>query len=145
MKYARISSVHKGMFSITGDYGEMYAEITGRLAYNADSSTGYPVVGDNVLVDYLNDNTRAVIYEVMNRKSVIKRKLSGNKVDYQVIAANIDYAFIIQALEADFNINRLERYLVMVKEGQVVPVVLLSKKDLISEAETQEKIMKIKE
>jgi len=62
---------------------------------------------------------------------LLKRKTPGKKVDFQLIAANIDVAFIVQSLNENFNISRLERYLVMVNEGKIQPIVLLSKSDLL--------------
>jgi ribosome biogenesis GTPase len=72
---------------------------------------------------------------VLPRKSFLRRKVPGKDVDFQMIAANIDVAFVIQACHFDFNVRRLERYLVMVREGQVEPVLLLTKTDLVDAGE----------
>ncbi|MCK5033809.1 MAG: ribosome small subunit-dependent GTPase A, partial [Calditrichia bacterium] len=119
-------------------------EITGKLLFNADSGTNLPAVGDWVLVQYFDDNTFAIIHEILPRKSILKRKVSGKNIDFQVLAANIDTAFIVQSLDSNYNLRRLERYLVMINESKIKPVVLLSKSDLISESELQNNIEEIK-
>ncbi|MFC1755521.1 ribosome small subunit-dependent GTPase A [Thermoproteota archaeon] len=144
-KLARISSVHRGSFSIIGEFGEVRAEITGRLANNAENSLDFPAVGDWVNVNYLDGNTFAIIDNINPRTSLLKRKTVGQQTEYQIIAANIDVAFIIQSLDANFNINRLERYLVMINEARIKPVILLSKKDLVPVSEVGGMIQKIKD
>jgi ribosome biogenesis GTPase / thiamine phosphate phosphatase len=132
---ARISSVHRDQYSILGNYGEVFAEITGKLLYEAQNLIDKPLVGDKVEVEYFNNNQFAIIHQIKKRATVLKRKTAGKKINYQGIAANIDYAFIVQALETDFNLNRLERYLVMINEAHIVPIIILSKKDLLTEEE----------
>jgi ribosome biogenesis GTPase / thiamine phosphate phosphatase len=142
---ARISSVHKDQFSIIGEYGEVNAELTGKFAYLTSSSLDFPVVGDLVQVQYLNQNTLAIIQSILPRKSLIKRKSVGKNIDYQAIAANIDVGFVVQALDRDFNLNRLERYFVMLNESGVTPAILLSKADLMSEEDLEIQIQQINE
>ncbi|MFC1964189.1 ribosome small subunit-dependent GTPase A, partial [Chloroflexota bacterium] len=72
-------------------------------------------------------------------------KLLGKKIDYQMIAANIDIACIVQSCDFNFNLRRLERYLVMVHDGGITPLVLLSKSDLISPEELQQKISAVRD
>ncbi|RWX43420.1 ribosome biogenesis GTPase [Candidatus Electrothrix aarhusensis] len=103
----------------------------------------YPAVGDWVLASFYDDNTLAIIHEILPRKSLLKRKTPGKKVDFQLIAANIDVAFIVQSLNENFNLRRLERYLVMVNEASIQPVVLLSKSDLLDDAEIAIRIAEI--
>ena len=137
---ARISSVHRDQYSILGNYGEVFAEITGKLLYEAQNLIDKPLVGDKVEVEYFNNNELAIIHQIKKRTTILKRKTAGKKIDYQGIAANIDYAFIVQALETDFNLNRLERYLVMINEAHIVPIIILSKKDLLTK-EQQDAIL----
>jgi len=73
----------------------------------------------------------------------LKRKDPGKAVEFQSIAANIDYAFIMQSVDANFNLNRLERYFVMVNESKIQPIVILSKTDLISDNELSEILNKV--
>lgn len=137
---ARVIAVGKDSYVISDGDSELRAELVGKLIYNAESSLDFPTVGDWVLANFYDDNTFAIIHEILPRKSLLKRKSAGKKVDLQLIAANIDIAFIIQSLNDNFNLRRLERYLLMVNEGGISPVVLLSKSDLLAEAEIQDKV-----
>ena len=128
---ARVISVHKDSYIISKGAGDVYAELSGHLSYTADSSAELPTTGDWVYADFYDDDTHAIIHALFPRKSLIKRKTSGKLVDYQLIAANIDVAFIIQSANDNFNLRRLERYLVMVNESGITPVILLSKCDLL--------------
>ncbi len=132
---ARVVAVNKNNFLIRNQEKEILAEVTGKIAYTAESGLDFPAVGDLVRVDYFNENEFAIIHEILPRKSLLKRKTAGRKIDYQLIAANIDIAFIIQALDHDYNPKRLDRYLVMVNEGNIQAVILLSKCDLRSAEE----------
>ncbi|WP_024852068.1 ribosome small subunit-dependent GTPase A [Hydrogenovibrio kuenenii] len=135
---ARVISVHKNRYVINNGKMEVFAELSGHLFYTADSSTDLPTVGDWVYADFYDEDTHAIIHAVMPRKTLLKRKTSGKLVDIQLIAANIDIAFIIQSADYNFNLRRLERYLVMVNEGDITPVILLSKCDLSSQNELDE-------
>ena len=73
----------------------------------------------------------AVIHGVLPRKTFLRRKSPGKNVDFQMIAANVDVAFIVQSCHYDFNLRRLDRYLVMVNDGHIEPVLVLSKIDLL--------------
>jgi ribosome biogenesis GTPase len=87
-------------------------------------------VGDWVVVSMFDGERKAIIHEVLPRHSRIARKVAGKKQQEQVIAANIDTLFVVQSLDNNFNLRRLERYLVLAREGGVAPVVILSKADL---------------
>ena len=98
-----------------------------------------PAVGDWVYTQLFDDDSLAIIHDILPRKTLLKRKASGKKVEYQLIAANIDAAIIMQSLDSNFNLRRLERYLVMINEGRITPLIFLSKSDLISEDEIEKK------
>lgn len=132
---ARVVSVHKDSFTVTKGGDEVFAELSGNLLYSTDSASELPTTGDWVYADFYDDDTHAIIYGVFPRKTLLKRKAVGKLVDYQLIAANIDVAFIIQSLNDNFNLRRLERYLVMINEAGIEPVILLSKCDLMPEDE----------
>jgi len=108
--------------------------------FSAESKLDFPTVGDWVFVQYFDDETFAIIQEIFPRKTVLKRKVSGKQTDFQLIAANIDTAFIMQSLDDNYNLRRLERYLTMINEGKIQPVILFSKCDLL-EKEAIEKII----
>ena len=133
---ARVVSVHKDKYIVSKGQEGIFAELSGNLFYSADSATSLPTTGDWVYVDFYDDDTHAIIHGVVPRKTLLQRKAAGKQVDFQLIAANIDVAFIVQSADDNFNLRRLERYLVMVNESGITPVILLSKCDLIPPDET---------
>jgi ribosome biogenesis GTPase / thiamine phosphate phosphatase len=142
---ARVTVVDRSRYRIRNAAGEVQAEVTGKILYDADSSIALPVIGDWVLAQYHNDNTFAIIHKIYPRKSILQRKTAGKKVDLQPIAANIDLAFIVQSCVADFNLRRLERYLVMARDGGIQAAILLTKSDLVSSEEQSRKVEEIRE
>ena len=140
---ARVTAVNKDNYLIRNEEAELPAEVTGKLMYGAESNLDLPVVGDWSYVQYFNDATFAIIHKILPRKSLLKRKVAGKKIEYQPIASNIDVAFIVQAADFDFNLRRLERYLIMANESHIKPVILLSKSDLISKEDLEQEISDI--
>ncbi len=132
----RVATVNRNNFTVRNEVSDVPAEIIGKLLYDAESKLDFPVVGDWVLVEYFNDLQTAMIHEVLPRKTILQRKTAGAEVEIQPIAANIDIAFVVQSLDRDFNPRRLERYLAMANDGKVKPVILFSKKDLVSPDES---------
>ena len=143
-RLARVIIVNKESYIIKNERTETKAEITGRLMYNADSPLDFPTVGDWVYAQYFDNDTLAIIQDIVPRKSLLKRKTSGSTIEYQLLGANIDKALLMQSLDADFNLRRLERYLVMAKDSDIHPIVLLSKSDLLSESELEKKKSEIR-
>jgi ribosome biogenesis GTPase len=129
---ARVTAVDRGRYLIRGDADEVPAELTGRFLHLAESAVDLPCVGDWVCVQYRDGGAQASIRDVLPRRSFLRRKAAGDDVEFQMIAANIDVAFIVQSCHFDFNVRRLERYLVMARDGHVEPVVLLTKTDLVT-------------
>lgn len=140
---ARISAVNRGSYRIRNPTGEVPAELIGRLYFQSESSIDLPCVGDWVTVQYHNNDTEAIIHEVLPRRSFLRRRAAGEKVDVQMIAANIDVAFIVQSCPFDFNVKRMDRYLVMAADGGVDPIIVLTKTDLIASEELERKIAAI--
>jgi len=136
---ARIIAVNKNSFIVSNGVKDIYAELTGKFLFNSDSAMDFPTVGDWVYVQLFDDDSLAIIHEIFPRRSLLKRKTPGKKIEYQLIAANIDTAIIMQSLDFNFNIRRLERYLVMINESNILPVIFLSKSDLISTDEIESK------
>ncbi|MCK5469245.1 MAG: ribosome small subunit-dependent GTPase A, partial [Cyclobacteriaceae bacterium] len=122
---------------------DVLAELVGKIIFSASSPVDYPAVGDWVLANFYDENSFGIIHEVLSRKSLLKRKTPGKKVDFQLIAANIDVAFIVQSLNDNFNLRRLERYLVMVNESNIQPIILLSKSDLLASEDIATRIDEI--
>jgi len=140
---ARVVAVHKESFTVRNETGEIAAEVTGKLLYGVSSNLDLPAVGDWVVVEYFNDGTLAIIHSILPRQSILKRKVAGKRIEYQAIASNIDTAFIVQSAEFDFNPRRLERYLIMVNDSRIEPVILLSKLDLVSPEKLKREIAEI--
>ena len=118
--------------------GVIPAEITGKLMFGAASPLDFPTVGDWVQIQIVDDGTFAVIHAILPRRSLLKRKTPGKRMEYQLIGANIDTALIMQSLDGNFSLNRLERYLVMAQQENIHPIFLLSKSDLASREQVDE-------
>lgn len=129
---ARVVAVHKNSYLISKGEGAVFAECSGNLLYLSDSQIDLPTTGDWVYADFFDDDALAIIHGLLPRRTLLKRKTAGKRVDFQLIAANIDAALIMQSADYNFNLRRLERYLAMVNEHGIVPIVLLSKCDLAS-------------
>lgn len=128
----RVISEHKERYIVNTEKGVFEAEITGNMRYSASSREDFPAVGDWVaLTTY--DPDFAVIHKIIPRFSVFSRQAVGQFGEIQIIATNIDFAFIVQAADRDFNINRLERYLTICNSSKVAPIIILTKTDLINE------------
>ncbi len=109
--------------------GEKTAEVTGRFRYGADTHADFPAVGDWVMAS-IEGPDLAMIHSIIPRTTVISRKAAGTAMNEQVLAANVDFAFIVTSFNEDFNLRRLERYLALTKQAGVTPVILLNKADL---------------
>ena len=140
----RVVSVNKESYNISDGKRDYFAKLTGNMMYSSDSPEDYPTVGDFVKFQSFEEESLAIIHKVLERKSLLKRKTAGKKIEFQLIAANVDYAIVIQALDGDFNMNRLERYIAMINEFKVQPIVLFSKTDLVSEEEKNRIILETK-
>ncbi|OVE82581.1 ribosome small subunit-dependent GTPase A [bacterium M21] len=141
---ARVTAVDKGAFVVRTLSAELHAKLAGRVRFHAQSPMDFPSVGDWVLIRESSSGGPALIDETLPRRTCLRRKKSGKSTDVQMIAANIDVAFIVQACQQDFNIPRLDRYLVMAKDGDIEPQIILSKTDLISEEELTQRIDEIR-
>jgi ribosome biogenesis GTPase len=131
---ARVVAVDREQFLVVDETGEFRARLAGRFLYQAGQTSDFPCVGDWVALQHDSADDFGVIHDVLPRTSFLRRKAAGESIDCQMIAANIDAALIVQSCHFDFNINRLERYLVMVRDGRVEPVVILTKTDLVAPA-----------
>jgi ribosome biogenesis GTPase len=139
----RVTAEHKERYIIKTDNGEYEAEITGNMRHTAKGRSDYPAVGDWVALS-IHNSDYAIIHKIYPRKSVIERQAVGKFGEKQIIAANIDYAFVIQAVDRDFNINRIERYLTICYSAKVEPIIILSKTDLTDETELESLIAELR-
>lgn len=126
----RVAIQHKGRYLVYSGTGELRGEISGRLQFFAGGPRDFPVVGDWAVLRVQPDRKTATIIAVLPRKSKFSRQAAGKRKEEQVLAANIDVAFLVNGLDADFNLRRLERYLLVSLEGGARPVILLNKSDL---------------
>ena len=128
---ARVISEHKEAYKVRNSDGEYLAKITGRQMFNAVTRADFPAVGDWVAITVV-DEDKAIIQKILTRKTILQKKYS-DKQDIQIIATNIDVAFIIESLDRDYNLNRFERFFVLANEGGIKPVIILNKIDLVSQ------------
>lgn len=145
----RVISEYKEAYKVKNTEGEYLAKVTGRQIFEAESRLDYPVVGDWVAIREI-DNGRAMIEGMLPRKTMIKRRWGDKnkrdeKSETQVMASNIDVVFIVESVDRDYNLNRLERYMAIVLDGGASPVIVLNKVDLISDDELDKKIKQIRE
>ena len=131
----RISAEHKQRYNVIMRYGEVPGEITGKFLYETDNLSDFPKTGDWVVVTYFEEDNKCIIHNLLNRRSHFSRGQAGKETGLQVIAANIDYIFIVQSFNSDFSINRIERYMVMAEEGHCNPVIIINKNDLTKNPE----------
>lgn len=126
----RVALEHKHIYRVHTGYGEVLAEVSGKLRYNASLREDYPAVGDWVVMAVRAGENRATIQAVLPRKSKFSRKAAGANTAEQIVAANIDTVFLVNALNQEFNVRRNERYLTMAWESGASPVIVLNKADL---------------
>ncbi|WP_307893855.1 ribosome small subunit-dependent GTPase A [Bacillus swezeyi] len=131
----RVALEHKRLYRIWTEEGEWLAEISGKLRFEAESREDYPAVGDWVYMRPREDEKKGLIVEIAPRFSKFSRKAAGDPAEEQITAANINTIFLVNALNQDFNIRRIERYLLLAWESGANPVIILSKADIGSQIE----------
>lgn len=132
----RIVSDFGQMYRVWTSAGEVWGEVSGKLKHEHQDRSELPAVGDWVEVQELEQEERVIIHSVLERKTCISRQAAGvATVNEQVIASNVDTLFLVSSLNDDFNVRRMERYLIMAWNSGVTPVILLSKADLCPDAE----------
>lgn len=140
---ARVIAEYKGAYKMKNSAGEYFGKVTGKKIFDALSREDYPAVGDWVVIKE-QDAEWAVIKEILPRQTLIKRKYN-NKNGIQIIATNIDVAFIVESIGRDFNLNRFERYFAIANDGGVESTIILNKIDLIPKEELDFKLTQIKD
>jgi ribosome biogenesis GTPase / thiamine phosphate phosphatase len=126
---ARVISQQRGLWRIAGDFAECWAEASGTLRAGVEAGGDWPAAGDWVAAEMLSGGGRPLIHKVLPRRSKFVRKVAGKRMEEQVIAANVDTAFVVMALDGDFNVRRLERYLAQCWESGAKSIVVLNKAD----------------
>jgi len=130
LQIARVVQEQRGLCRVAGDF-EGWAEVSGRFRHGAGSAADFPAVGDWVGLAAAPGAERATVHRRFERRSTLSRKAAGRTADEQIVAANVDVLFIVMALDEDFSLRRLERYLLMTGESGATPIVLLTKPDLV--------------
>jgi ribosome biogenesis GTPase len=116
-------------------------ELSGKMRFEAERREHYPAVGDWVWMTKLPGERKAIIHGIFDRKSKFSRKVAGSVFDEQIVATNIDRVFLVMALNRDFNVRRLERYLVLAYDSGAAPEIVLTKLDLC--ADLDEKLREV--
>ncbi len=131
LELGRVVSQYKDLLKVVSQEGELLAEISGKFRFETSQLSEFPAVGDFVMLDRNTDATgNAIIHHVLTRKSAFVRKAVGQVNQTQVVAANIDLVFICMALNNDYNLSRLERYISVAWDSMATPVVVLTKGDM---------------
>jgi ribosome biogenesis GTPase len=140
----RVLLEHKERYVVKTATQEFDAELMGNLRFSAETRRDLPAVGDWVaFLEY--DEGKALIHAVLPRKSIIERKAVGKLGQTQIIATNIDFGLIVQSIDRDFNINRLERYLTICNASKIEPMIILNKIDLLEQRQVEELLLLVKE
>jgi ribosome biogenesis GTPase len=132
LKAARVVQEQRGLWLVAGDF-DGWAEVSGRFRHDAQTAADFPAVGDWVGVAAPPGTDRAIVHRRLERRSTLARKAAGRAQQLQVVAANVDTVFLVNAMVPAINANRIERYLTMVWNGGATPVVVLSKADLAAD------------
>jgi len=131
---ARVALEHKNSYIVYSEFGELSAHVTGKLRYQASGQQDLPAVGDWVVIKVGEEKT-ATIHDVLPRQSKFSRKTAGAKTEAQIVATNIDTVFLVSGLDGDFNLRRIERYLILTWESGANPVIILNKADLCDDVD----------
>ncbi len=131
---ARVAAVDRDQLLVMDQTGPFRAKLSGGYLYRHRQPHEFPCVGDWVCIGKQASGEFGLVHALLERKTSLRRRSAGDDVAFQMIAANVDHVVIVQSCHFDFNLKRLERYLVMVKEGGAEPWVLLTKTDLVEPA-----------
>jgi len=129
----RVALEHKDLFRVYTQYGEVFAEISGKLRHEATSRRDLPAVGDWVVIRARPEGGRVMIHAVLPRRTTFARKIAGSRTEEQIVGTNVDTVFLFTSLNQDFSLRRIERYLLIAWESGAKPVIILSKSDLCDE------------
>ncbi|MDI1303171.1 MAG: ribosome small subunit-dependent GTPase A [bacterium] len=129
---ARVAAVDRDQLLLVGEAGSFRARLSGKYLHESGSALQRPCVGDWVCVEKSAHDLFGMVHAMLDRKTCLRRRAPGDSAEYQMIAANVDVVIVVQSCHYDFNLKRLERYLVMVKDGGAMPLILLTKTDLVA-------------
>jgi ribosome biogenesis GTPase / thiamine phosphate phosphatase len=137
----RVALEHKRMYRVWTENGEPLCEVSGKFSFMASGREDYPAVGDWVVIQERVNENRGTIHTILPRCSKFSRKSAGLVTEEQIVAANVDTIFLVNSLNDDLNLRRIERYLLLTRESGANPVIILSKADLCHDI--AEKILEV--
>jgi len=126
----RVAVEYRNSYLLYTEQGEVIAEVSGKLRHQATGIHDFPAVGDWVVIQPWATEQKATIHAVLPRTSKFSRKVAGNTTEEQMIATNVDTVFLVSGLDGDFNLRRIERYLILAWESGATPVIVLNKADV---------------
>ncbi|ASN07196.1 ribosome small subunit-dependent GTPase A [Virgibacillus necropolis] len=144
-KIARVIAVQKNSYRILDGEMEYFSHLSGKFLNQVVSSLDYPAVGDWVEVQKLVDEQKAVVNRILPRKSQFVRQAAGTRTEAQIVAANMDTVFIVNSLNHDLNLRRMERYILSTYESGATPVIILTKRDECAQDEIDTIIAQVEE
>jgi ribosome biogenesis GTPase len=127
---ARVAIQHKDRYTFYAEQGELSGQVSGKFRFEAKDLQSFPAVGDWVALECCSSDQPAIVHHILERKSKFSRKVAGNRLDEQVLAANIDIAFLVMGLDENYNMRRMERFLAATWESGARPIIVLNKSDV---------------
>lgn len=140
LSVGRVTEAHKNLYRILTEDGELMGKMSGKMRHENQGSGEYPAAGDWVVLQTRTEEAQATIQAILPRFSKFSRKVAGTLSREQVLAANIDTAFLVTALNNDFNLRRMERYLAVARESGAEPVIVLNKADMLEPGQVDERL-----
>ena len=141
---ARVIAVDREQLLLINQSGPFRAKVSGSYLHRHHLSHELPCVGDWVCCEKQPNDEFGMVHAILERRTSLRRKSAGNVIEYQMIAANVDCVIVVQSCHFDFNLKRLERYLVMVMDGGAEPCILLTKTDLVETAVLKAQVEEIR-
>ncbi|MGD1854929.1 MAG: ribosome small subunit-dependent GTPase A [Leptolyngbyaceae cyanobacterium] len=136
-RVGRVAVVHRSQYQLYTEHGDTTAILTGKFRHQAQSPEDFPAIGDWVVIRSQLATDQTLIEAVLPRKSQFSRQAAGTHTTAQVVAANVDTLFLLSGLDQDFNLRRIERYLVMAWESGASPVIVLNKADICQDLDSK--------
>lgn len=136
---ARVTASHKDRYEVVCEYGQIYARLKTSVYYGKNDEN-FPTTGDFVLINYITHGDSFIVKTLERTSKFARADFAGHDSEYaktQVVATNFDYVFIMSSLNHEFNLGRIERYLVIAKQSGGVPILLLTKADLVEDFSKQ--------
>jgi ribosome biogenesis GTPase / thiamine phosphate phosphatase len=140
----RVTEAHKNLYRILTENGELMGKMSGKMRHENIGGGDLPATGDWVVMQVRAEEAQATIQAILPRFSKFSRKVAGTASREQVLAANIDTAFLVTALNNDFNLRRMERYLAVARESGAEPVVLLNKADMVESEQVEDRVVEMR-